>query len=43
MKPEEIMVDIAGVEFLKIEFRANYYIDTGSEVPLVGLGYPALI
>ena len=43
MKPEEIMVDIAGVEFLKIEFRANYYIDTGSEDPLVGLGYPALI
>ena len=25
------MVDIPGVEFLKIEFRANYYIDTGSE------------
>lgn len=40
--PLEITVDISGVDFLKISFKDAYYVDTGLDESLIGLGNPTL-
>lgn len=42
MRPKEIIVDISGADFLRIEFSDALYFDRGAACGLVCLGNPTL-